>query len=1144
MKQMYTAFSKPFSFFWLFLLCLSTGMGQTTNPSTGQFVVKYSAEIPAEIKASLRQEIGAEKLIALPSQRLEIWQAVPKSGKENQEAILRSLQDFAQKSPEIAYIEPDYIFSAESTPNDPLFDSQWGLNNYGQTGGLAGADIQALNQWAQSTGSDAIIAGILDTGIDWGHEDLVENIWQNLAEDFDGDGHTIEWDNGSWVLDPGDLNGIDEDGNGYVDDLIGWDFVNNDNNPFDDNGHGTHVAGIAGARGNNGKGIAGVSWQTPLMALKAFDSKGSGSVLSILPALEYARQMGAQVINNSWGGPAFSQALYDEMQQAHNEGILNIAAAGNQAKNTGSIPIYPGSFDLENVICVAATNHKDSLAVFSNFGYTQVDLGAPGQDIVSTLPGNTYGYKNGTSMATPMVTGALCLLWSLEPEKGHEQVRNMLLNSVDQLPGLTEKCATGGRLNLQKAAAQNQVFCSDYQVNDDKKRVKSLFVYGETVWAGTNAGIYASHLYSCTDTIWNPSNVLPGQNVKSLAQDSEGNHWIGTEEGLVKFDGNTWQVYDTTNSDIPGNGVEFIFVDRGDSLWISIDGQGLTKFTGNSWIPYDTLFPGYGTKNFNAITRDSAGVLWFAHNSGLCKLDSGEFTWYNDTNSPVGAEKVNCLAVDSLNQLWIGTIGDGLVRFDGSQWDVFTEDGTDLVDDEIKALTIDQDGFIWIGTPSGLNKFDGTDWILYHSFLPGSSLPSNDIRSLHTDQENNVWVGTTDGLFVFSAKALLASFTASSSACEDEWVAFQNHSIGSYLHKWYINGNYTALANTFFYKFTSPGTYEVKLVAKSFYDSDTTVQLIQILSPPTVDLGPDTSACATSMILDAGQENMEYAWKNLNGDLLGNQKLFRADSSSSYILELTSSCGLAVSDTLNVTLSGDCVWPGDVNADGQVNMLDYLSLGIAHNATGTSRTGASSQWQSEVSTDWGESFGAGHAYAANVNFKHADCDGDGTVDIVADGAVVMQNVGYSHQTLPAPIGNGIELAIEPTITTLNASDTFVIDYNINLSTSDGSPVEGVYGLAFNPRLQPSTYATTHRYPRFELCYSNEHRHHHLRRKQRGNRQSGQRQRQTTGGGSSGHQPEQPNRQWQSWQNECHCGAGRHPGGQRGPGFCQLFRYAR
>jgi subtilisin family serine protease len=340
-------------------------------------------------------------------------------------------------NPLVLYAEPDYRVRLHLTPNDPQFASQWNLNNTGQTGGTVDADIDAPEAWNVTTGGGQTIVAVIDTGVDYNHPDLAANMWTNSAE----------------------LNGrpgVDDDGNGYVDDVHGYDFANRDGNPMDDHNHGTHVAGILGAVGNNGVGVTGINWRVRIMALKFLDAQGSGSTSDAILALNYAVANGARISNNSWGGDPFSQALFDAIRNARDAGHIFVTAAGNGnifgiGQNNDSTPFYPAGYNLNNIIAVAATDHRDNLATFSNYGATTVDLAAPGVSILSTTRNNTYTRLDGTSMAAPHVAGVVALVWDLHPTWTYTQVINHVLSTVDPVSALQGKTVTGGRLNAARA---------------------------------------------------------------------------------------------------------------------------------------------------------------------------------------------------------------------------------------------------------------------------------------------------------------------------------------------------------------------------------------------------------------------------------------------------------------------------------------------------------------------------------------------------------------------------------------------------------------------------------------------------------------------------------------------------------------------
>jgi len=259
---------------------------------------------------------------------------------------------------------PNYRRQFYEVPDDPLFAQQWSLQNQAQTGGLAGADIGAVQAWDHATGSRGVLLAIIDSGVAYDLPDFVANMWHNPGEI------------------PG--NGVDDDGNGYVDDVVGYDFGEGDADPYDRVGHGTHVAGIAGAVGNNGVGIAGVSRQVSLMALKIADAEGNLPDFAIVQAILYAVDMGARVINASWGSAAPSDVLEAVIRETTRAGILFVAAAGNSGLALDDYPQYPASYDLNNILAVAATDNKDQRPIFSNYSATLVDIGAPGLDILST----------------------------------------------------------------------------------------------------------------------------------------------------------------------------------------------------------------------------------------------------------------------------------------------------------------------------------------------------------------------------------------------------------------------------------------------------------------------------------------------------------------------------------------------------------------------------------------------------------------------------------------------------------------------------------------------------------------------------------------------------------------------------------------
>ena len=319
-------------------------------------------------------------------------------------------------------------------PNDPMFGEQWALNNTGQNGGKENAHVDALKAWLKTKGSDKVVVAVLDTGVDFTHGDLVSNIWFR----------------------PDNIPQYTDDELGTFNDEKGFNATDNIADPMDDNGHGTHCAGIIGAEGNNDKGIAGINWNVQIMPLKFLGRGGFGSTKDAIEAINYAvdrKQKGVNVgiISASWGSTQYSKALEDAIRAAGEAGILFVAAAGNDGSSNDKRPHYPSNYDLPNVISVAAMDRSDQIASFSNFGVKTVHIAAPGKDILSTWLNDQYREASGTSMATPYVSGAAALVLASEPNLTVAKLRERLLKSVDKLDNLSDKVQSGGRLNAAKA---------------------------------------------------------------------------------------------------------------------------------------------------------------------------------------------------------------------------------------------------------------------------------------------------------------------------------------------------------------------------------------------------------------------------------------------------------------------------------------------------------------------------------------------------------------------------------------------------------------------------------------------------------------------------------------------------------------------
>jgi subtilisin family serine protease len=383
----------------------------------GQFLVRYKGDVKSLSRPGMQVSqhfTSGSALIKVAEKSLTV-------------EVARALAN----DPNVLSVEADTIIHAytERRPNDPDFEKQWALEK-----------IQAPTAWDRHTGSRNVVVAVIDTGVDYTHPDLSPNYWQNRGETGnDADGN----DKSS--------NGIDDDENGLIDDFRGWDFANDDNDPMDDNEHGTHCAGVIGAAGNNESGIAGVNWGVSIVGLKFLTGTGSGNLSNAVAAIEYATKLGVDVMSNSWGGGGFSDTMDAAVKAAADKGIIFVAAAGNWGSDNDAEPEYPASYKYDNVIAVAATDKDDKLADFSNFGATSVHIAAPGVDIYSTVPGEGYAELSGTSMAAPHVSGAVALVMARNSRWSARTVKNAILNTVDPLDEVA--VSAKGRLNLAKALA-------------------------------------------------------------------------------------------------------------------------------------------------------------------------------------------------------------------------------------------------------------------------------------------------------------------------------------------------------------------------------------------------------------------------------------------------------------------------------------------------------------------------------------------------------------------------------------------------------------------------------------------------------------------------------------------------------------------
>jgi len=399
----------------------------------GEYVVqlKSNYHVKRANIQSLSMALGSQIKSTIPADNIVV---VKRSPVEISSVAVKTLA----QNPMVEIAEPNYIYRLDKAPNAAMFDHLWGMKNVGQSDGkqtgVAGVDIGAEQAWDITTGSDDIVVAVIDTGINYNHPDLKNNVWINQAE-YNG------------------KPGVDDDGNGYVDDVYGYNFSGDKPtpDPMDGHGHGSHCSGTIGGNSPSGSGIVGVNWHVKIMAVKFLADNGAGTLEGAIQAIDYATKNHAKLMSNSWGGGGASDTLKAAIQRASDAGILFVAAAGNDSANNDSDPHYPAAYNVPNVLAVAAIDNQGQLASFSNYGKKSVHLAAPGVNIYSSVLGNGYDSWSGTSMATPHVSGVAALLASHEPNLTDLELKERLMGTVKPLASLRGKVATAGMVNAYNA---------------------------------------------------------------------------------------------------------------------------------------------------------------------------------------------------------------------------------------------------------------------------------------------------------------------------------------------------------------------------------------------------------------------------------------------------------------------------------------------------------------------------------------------------------------------------------------------------------------------------------------------------------------------------------------------------------------------
>jgi serine protease len=549
----------------------------------GQLLVRFKSGTPPASAQTVHaaHETRVLRSYHVPS-NLQLVELPP--GLDVPEAIARYRGD-----PRVLHVQPNHLYRlTERIPDDARFSELWGMHNPGETS-VPDADIDAPEAWDITTGSPDVILGVLDTGITYDHEDLAGSVFSN----------------------PGEIagNGVDDDANGYIDDVHGINAILHSGDPRDDNGHGTHVSGTIAARGNNGVGVAGVNWEARVLSCKAFDFGGGATEADLLTCMQYFLDMKTRAenpvniiaTNNSWTGP-FSQPILDAITIHDQAGILFIAAAGNATNDNDVYPSYPASYELANVVAVAATNPLDELAWFSSYGLRSVDVGAPGERVLSTFPLG-YEYLDGTSMATPHVTGLVGLLRAFDPTLSPGALRNLILTGGDDTPGTAQRTLSGRRIN-----AFGSLDCQD------RALVRRFAPAANDVVVGLGRAVPLGVLsIVCATPTSEPQSVTvreTGEVIPLLDERGSGSFaasWTPIDFGTFTLEFSTGDVVTVhvVNNYDPARIIDFAYRDI-EGTQLPLYGWDFTTIAAPFPIRFGNIEPGYETINVG-----SGGVLSF-----------------------------------------------------------------------------------------------------------------------------------------------------------------------------------------------------------------------------------------------------------------------------------------------------------------------------------------------------------------------------------------------------------------------------------------------------------------------------------------------------------------------------------------------------
>ncbi len=900
----------------------------------------------------------------------------------------------------VRFAEPNGRPELHWEPNDPLYSELWGHQQ-----------ISMPIAWDVQQGNDEIIIAILDSGIDWNHPDLHDNIYQNLGEDADGDGTIWEYTGTGWIFDPGDVNGIDDDGNGYIDDFAGYDFFNRDNRPEDLCGHGTHIAGIVGALADNDLGVAGVCPNIKLLPIKAFeyhplvDDCVGANMSQIVEAIAYADSIGARISNLSWG----SDYHYESLEEVINHFALSdhcfVTSAGNENKDTDEEETFPACYDLDHIISVAASNQQDQPSQFgagmgTNLGQTSVDLAAPGSAVLSCWKGGTYDVKQGTSMAAPHVTAAAALIRSQCPDYTAVDIKNLLMATVDTLNSFDGHCKSGGRLNVGAAISAIATECITFQPPCLQRDSLALLA-----------------LYEATDGAnWTNTWALdqPVSTWYGVTLDTEGCSVV-----CLDLDGNP----DCQIGSLSGNNlVGFVPEEIGDLIELRYLNLSFNDLSGP--LP-DSIGKLVKLESLNLASNSLGGVL--PPSIGDMIQLKEIYLYDNNFGGQIPAQlgllenleylNLNANILNNLIPAELGQLSNLVYLFlddNGLMGQLPSELGNLHNLQTISCSNNSLTGTIPanFGNMLSLNSLDLSDNYLEGCYPTSLCWLDLDLGLGNFNCENNPDLpqsGSTDGFAAF------CNGTANDCESGDDCPSLGN--IGD------------ACTDE------NPDTIHDEVQA------DCTCVGIPADCPElNIDLGPNLFlACEDTIQLSIEVENAALIIWDYEGDIFASdQTSVEVFYPGSYIVVVEDICGNIDVSQVDLVQAEDCVWPGDTNADAIVNTLDLLTFGYNYGTADLARAQQGIVWQGYNAEAWQSTSPDG------TNVKHSDANGDGLVDDL-DLLAIESNYNNEH---------GASITIYPTTTEASLKSetdwyaSSLTDGYLEIDIDIQTTVDGLHGLAW------------------------------------------------------------------------------------------------